>query len=140
MKKLVMLTREWNCLEKVSAIRIAIERPTLPCVASTIAALGAGLALQLEGVAVPKHQMPDNSTMATRAAMENQAMLCCPKGSTMNAAKSGPSAVEIAADLKHRLRHAVASTREGEPGDARGDSGWNTEEPMPMWAAASTAK
>ena len=46
-----------------------------------------------EWVAECHAAMRVNTTMAASAASENHAMLRCPRGSTMNAANSGPSAV-----------------------------------------------
>ncbi len=76
--------------------------------------------------------------MPTSASSANQATLDWPKGSTMNAAISGPIALPILpptwnSDCAKPCRPPEASraTREA--------SGWNTAEPKPIRQAASTS-
>ena len=76
--------------------------------------------------------------MPSSAAPENQATLDCPCGSTMNAASRGPAEVprlpptwnsDCASPCLPPL--AMRATRE--------DSGWKTEEPVPIRAAAASS-
>ena len=73
--------------------------------------------------------------IASSAAAENQAMLPWPRGTTMNAASSGPIAEPVLPPTWNsdwakpwRPPDAMRATRD--------DSGWNTEEPRPTSAAA----
>jgi hypothetical protein len=74
--------------------------------------------------------------MASSAAPENQATLPWPRGTTMNAASSGPIAEPVLPPTWNsdwakpcRPPEAMRATRD--------DSGWNTDEPTPTSAAAS---
>ena len=58
-------------------------------------------------------------TTAASASSVKASTECCPKGTTMKAASSGPERLaEVAADLKQALREAVPAAR-GRAGDAR---------------------
>jgi len=79
-----------------------------------------------------------SSAIAISAAIANQAMLPCPRGITMNAASSGPLAEPMLPPTWNtdcakpwRPPDAMRATRE--------DSGWNTEEPEPIRAAATSS-
>src|SRR5215831_13524407 len=79
----------------------------------------------------------DSTTIASRATTENQAMLRCPAGSTINAASSGPSDEPVLpptwkSDCANPCRppDAIRATRE--------DSGWNTADPTPTSATESS--
>ena len=76
--------------------------------------------------------------MPSSATAENHATLDWPCGSTMKAASSGPAAEpklpptwNIDCARPCRPPEAMRATRE--------DSGWNTEEPVPMSAAATSS-
>ena len=79
-----------------------------------------------------------SSAIAISAAIANQATLVCPRGITMNAASSGPIAEPTLpptwnSDCANPCcpPDAMRATRE--------DSGWNTDEPEPISAAASSS-
>ena len=76
--------------------------------------------------------------IATSAASANHATLAWPRGITMNAASSGPIAEPMLPPTWNtdcaspcRPPDAMRATRE--------DSGWNTDEPEPTMAAASSS-
>ncbi len=79
-----------------------------------------------------------STIIATSAAAENHAMLCWPCGMTTSAASSGPSAEPA---LPPTWNTDCASPCW--PPDAiratRDDSGWNTDEPQPTSAAATSS-
>ena len=77
--------------------------------------------------------------MPSSAAHENQATLVWPCGKTMKAASSGPAEEprlpptwKIDCASPCLPPEAMRATRE--------DSGWNTEEPVPMSAAATSSR
>ncbi len=78
-----------------------------------------------------------STMMASSAAAENHAMLCCPAGSTINAASNGP--IDDPA-LPPTWNNDCASPCC--PPDAmratRDDSGWNTADPIPTIATAAS--
>ena len=85
------------------------------------------------------YQVPicHSTAMATSAASPNQAMAPCPCGMTTAAASSGPTALPV---LPPTWKIDCASP--GCPPEARRamreDSGWNTDEPVPTRAAATS--
>jgi len=91
--------------------------------------------------ALYQRPMHNNTTMPRIAASENQPRLDCPRGRMMRAARSGPTAVPKLPPTWNRdwaspnwPPEAMRATRD--------DSGWNTDEPTPVRAAATriTAK
>src|SRR5690606_29377760 len=81
--------------------------------------------------------MPTRTTMPNSAASENQATLPCPCGMMNSAASSGPSADPTLpptwnSDCARPCRppEAMRATRD--------DSGWNTDDPVPTSAAATS--
>ena len=88
---------------------------------------------------MPAYQRPmrTSSATATRAASANQPTACCPKGITISAVSSGPTALPPLPptwkiDCARLLRppEAIGATRDA--------SGWNTDEPHPMSATDSS--
>jgi hypothetical protein len=73
---------------------MATDFRTLPWVSSWIASRSLGCAVLLNFSVLPYQEpIAASMTMPISATIENQARLCCPNGSTMKAASSGPSAV-----------------------------------------------
>ena len=76
--------------------------------------------------------------MANSATSENQEMLPCPRGTTTKAASSGPSAWPACpptwnSDWANPCRPPDASRA------MRVDSGWNTDDPVPISAAPTSS-
>ncbi len=94
--------------EKSSASRMEIAITT--CRDDTAYGLADTARLAAWIAPLPWYQLPTwrRNAIAITAAMENHAMLDCPRGSTMNAASSGPSDdPKVAADLEERLREPM---------------------------------
>ena len=87
-----------------------------------------------------RYQLPtrQSTAIAVIAMIENQAMLCWPKGTTMAAASSGPSDEPTLpptwkTDCANPCRPPEASRA------MREDSGWKIDEPRPISPAASSS-
>ena len=86
------------------------------------------------------YQVPtcSSTSMANSATSENQEMLPCPRGTTTKAASSGPSAWPACpptwnSDWANPCRPPEASRA------MRVDSGWNTDDPVPISAAPTSS-
>ncbi len=75
--------------------------------------------------------------MAISAATANQAMLDCPRGMMMNAASRGPQADPTFPPTWNSDCASPCCPPEASRA-MREDSGWNTADPLPIMAAASS--